>query len=180
MKLQSDKYKSGQKAVTRKEYEKLIEVIDNYEDELLIKLAISTGIRREDLCNIKIDNINLEDGILIFYEAKRDRERTIYLSSSIMILLCKFLKTIPKRKKLFGFVGRTAYRHLNYWCRIAGIPERPFHSLRATCVKFCQAAGWTPEQVSELTGDSIRTIQEHYSTPSSGEMREVTNQKSIF
>lgn len=180
MRLKSDSYRSGQKALTPQEYHKLLEVIDNIEDELLIKMAVATGLRREDLCNIKIANINLIEGTLTFYEAKRDRVRTVFLPDSLMMLIRKFIKTIPKRKNLFRFVGRTAYRHLNYWCRIAGIPERPFHALRATCVKFCQKAGWTPEQVSELTGDSIKVIQEHYATPSVGEMKQVTNQKPII
>jgi len=33
--------------------------------------------------------------------------------------------------------------------------------------------GWTIEQTMELTGDSFRTVQEHYLTPSIDEMKEV-------
>ncbi|MCJ7761344.1 site-specific integrase [Candidatus Bathyarchaeota archaeon] len=180
MRLKSDKYRSGEKALTKKDYEKLLEVIDNIEDELLIKLAIATGIRREDLVHIRIANISLEDQTLTYHEQKKDRERTISITSDIVLLIKKFLKTISKRQLLFSFSGRTAYRHLNTFCVLAGIPERPFHALRATCVKFCQSAGWTPEQVSSLTGDSIRTIEQHYSVPSFDEMREVTSAKPII
>ena len=180
MKLQSSKYKSGEKALSRKEYEKLISVIDNIEDELLIKMAVSTGIRREDLCNIKVSNINLNDGVLTFHEAKKNTDRPIYLNSDVVILIKKFLNTQEKREYLFSFTGRTAYRHLNHWCRVADIPERPFHALRATCVKFCQMVGWQPEQVSKLTGDTIRVIQEHYATPSDGDMKEAVRGKPII
>lgn len=180
MKLKSDRYRTGQKALTLKEYEKLIEVIDNVQDELLIKLAITTGIRRADICAIKINNINLEHETLTYYEKKKRRWRTIYLEPSIILLIKKHLKTIEKRENLFSFTGRTAYRHLNNFCRIAGIPERPFHALRATCVKFCQRKGWAPEQVSELTGDSIPVIQKHYTTPSDMEMRELIREKPIL
>ncbi len=179
-KLQSDKYKSGEKALTHKEYEKLIEVVDNLEDELLIKMAIFTGLRREDLCNVLIKNIDLENKLLTFHESKKNKDPTIHLQDSLIILTKKFLKTIPTRTKLFSFVGRTAYRHFNYWCRIAGIYERPFHALRATCVKFSHDAGWNDEQIQALTGDSLRVIQEHYRTPSTDEMRDVTNNKPII
>lgn len=179
MKLNSDKYRSGEKALSRREYEKLISVIDNTEDELLIKLAVSTGIRREDLCAIKLSNINLEDGTLTFHESKKSLDRTIYLSPDIVLLIKKFVGK-QKREKLFRFTGRTAYRHFNAWCVVAGIPERPFHSLRATCVKFCQGAGWKPEEVAKLLGDSIRVVQEHYATPSEGDMRDAIVNRSVI
>lgn len=180
MKLQSSKYKSGEKALSKKEYNKLIAAIDNIEDELLVKMAITTGLRREDLCNVKVSNINLSDGILTFHEQKKGLDRPIYLNPDIVQLITKFLKTQEKRSKLFSFSGRTAYRHLNKWCCVAGIPERPFHALRATCVKFCQQAGWSATEVSKLTGDSIRVIQEHYSTPSDGEMKAAITEKRII
>lgn len=180
MRLNSEKYKSGEKSLSKKEYEKLISVIDNIQDELLIKLAITTGIRREDLCSLKIGNINLEEGTLTFHESKKNLDRSIYLAPEIVLLIKKFLKTQPKREKLFSFTGRTAYSHLNHWCVIAGIPERPFHALRATCVKFCQAAGWSASEVSSLTGDTIRVIQEHYATPTDGDMREAIRTKVIL
>lgn len=181
MKLKSEKYTSGQKALTQKEYAKLIETIDNLEDELLIKFAITTGLRREDLCNIQISNIDLVERTLTYHESKKHRDRTIHLSESIILLIKKYYKTIPQpQKKLFKFTGRTAYNHLNYWCKIAGIDERPFHALRATCVKFCQRAGWSAEQVSQLTGDTIAVIQQHYATPTNDEMRNVINNKQII
>lgn len=179
MKLHSGQYKSGEKALSKKEYSKLMEVIDNLEDELLIKMAITTGLRREDLCNVKLNNIRLDEGTLTFHESKKNRDRTIYLNPDVILLIKKFVGK-QDREYLFRFTGRTAYRHLNNWCVVAGIPERPFHALRATCVKFCQAAGWKPEEVSKLTGDSIRVIQEHYATPSEGEMKEAIQKKPVI
>ena len=179
-KLESDKYRSGQKALTHKELDKLMEVIDNIEDELLIILAVTTGLRREDLCSVKTKNIDLQEGTLTFHESKKNKDRTIYLSPKAVTLISKFLKTQEKRDNLFSFCGRTAYRHFNYWCRIAKIPERPFHALRATCTKFCHDAGWTDPQISDLTGDSIRVIQQHYMTPSRGEMKQAAQEKPII
>lgn len=180
MKLNSDKYRSGEKALTRKEYEKLIGCIDNLQDELLIKLAVSTGLRREDICQVQIGNIDFDNSLLTFREHKKRKDRSIHISPDVLMLIKKYIKTQDKREKLFSFTGRTAYNRLNHWCRIAGIPERPFHALRATCIKFSQVAGWSPEQVSKLTGDTLRVIQEHYLTPSDGEMADVVRTKPII
>ena len=172
--------KSGEQALTKSEWEKLKAVINSFEDELLIKMAVTTGIRREDIVNIKIDNISPTDATLTFHESKKNRDRTIPLNPEVIQLIKKYLKTIPKREKLFDFTGRTAWNKLNKLCGLAGIPPRPFHALRATCVKFCQAAGWAPSQVSKLTGDSLRVIEEHYACPSDTEMKEATEKKLII
>ena len=57
--------------------------------------------------------------------------------------------------------------------RKANIPTRPFHALRATCIKLHQAAGLTPEQTQRIVNDSLRVIQQHYTTPSDEEMKTV-------
>lgn len=195
MKLKSDRYTTGQKALTHKEFDKLTEVISDLQDELLVKMGVALAIRREDMCiptkkktskkydprrGIKINNIDLDNHILIFYESKKGKSRPINLPDSIVVLIKKYLKTIPKRENLFSYTGRTAYRRFNHWCMIAQIAERPFHALRATCIKFCRDAGWTDEQVSALTGDSIGVIQQHYRTPTAQEMADVTHQKPII
>ena len=178
--VKKDRYKTGENALTKNEYDKLIGVIDNLEDETLIKLAVSTGIRREDICNIKVADIN--EKTISFYESKKRRIWTIHISNEMELLIKKLLNTRGKNKTedLLTYTGRTAYRRLQLYCDNAGIPRRPFHALRATCVKFCQAAGWTPEQVSRLTGDTISVIQEHYATPSTSEMAEVAESKPII
>jgi integrase len=184
MKLYSDRYKTGEKALTREEYNKLMKVITDLQDELMIRLGIATGMRREDLCSIECDNVNLKDKILQFYESKKDRKRNVDIPDEIIALIQKFYNTfdkneLKKRKYLFDYVGRTAYRHFNHWCVVAEIPERPIHALRATCIKFAHEAGWSDEAIAKLTGDRIATIQEHYMTPSVDEMRQLTHNKAF-
>jgi integrase/recombinase XerD len=174
-------YRTGQKAFTRKEFEKLMSKVGVLEDEVLLLLTVNTGMRRRDITSVEIGNIDLNNRNITYYEHKKRRTRTIFIGSEMARKIEIYLNTLPKKQKLlFRFRDRTAYNRLNKYCRLAGIPERPFHALRATCIKFCQQAGWTPEEVAELTGDTIRVIQEHYSTPSMMEMREVTERKPVW
>jgi integrase/recombinase XerD len=173
-------YRTGQKAFTKKEFEKVLSKVGVLEDEILILLGVNTGMRRRDITSIEVKNIDLKNQSVIYYEHKKRRTRTIFISSEMTRKLEIYLNTLPKKQeRLFGFRDRTAYNRLNRYCRLAGIPERPFHALRATCIKFCQQAGWTLAEVAELTGDSIRTIQEHYETPSIEEMKETSETKRI-
>lgn len=177
----SEKYTVGKDALTPKEYNELCDACSSIEDEALLKFTISTGLRREDVVAVEWQNVNLQNGTIIFSEKKKGgRIRSIHIGEKLRVLLIKYSKTCKHNQKyMFDFCGRTAYNKLQHLCDVAGIRRRPFHALRATCVKRCQAAGWTPEQVCELTGDSLRVIQEHYATPSSSEMQEVARVREI-
>jgi hypothetical protein len=41
MKLQSDRYTTGEKALTREEYDTLVKVITDLQDELMIRLGVA-------------------------------------------------------------------------------------------------------------------------------------------
>lgn len=205
MNYQRERYTTGEKSLTKNEWDKLIGVVDNLEDEVLFKLTVTCGFRREDIChgavkkykdkiqlpvitgikikNIELDNLSDSDNNKITYtEHKKNRDRTIHISKNNALLIRKLINSRGKNQSpyLITYSGATAYRKLQKYCDKAGIPRRPFHALRATCIKFCQGAGWTPEQVSRLTGDTIAVIQEHYSTPSDSEMAEVVLNKTII
>lgn len=187
------RYTTGEKALSETEWKKLQEVIDNLEDEVLFKLAISAGIRREDIghspkknTGIRISDITeLPNGTgkLKFTEHKKNRIHEVPLSKEMMRLIRLLVNSRDKANKspfLITYSGRTCHRRLQEYCDKAQIPRRPFHALRATCIKFCQRAGWRVEEVAKLTGDTIAVIQEHYSTPSEGEMQEAIEQKAII
>jgi len=183
MRTQNGKpYKTGEFALTPTEYERILSVCGSIEDEVLIKFAVATGLRRADIVRVLLLNVNTENGLCIYSEKKKgDRIRSIYVGPLLRQLLIKYIRTLPKdQKRLFGFSERTAYNKLQRLCVLAGIPARPFHSLRATCIKRCQKAGWTLEQVADLTGDTIRVIQEHYSVPSGSEMSELAQVREII
>lgn len=182
MKTQSGNYTIGQDALTPMEYEKVCDACNSIEDEALIKFTVATGMRREDVVNVLLQNVDLQNGLVTYTEKKKgNRIRTIHIGTKLCTLLLKYIKTVPKdQKKLFDFCGKTAYNKLQDLCDRAVIRRRPFHSLRATCVKRCQMAKWTPEQVCALTGDTLRVIQEHYATPGQSEMDEVAKQKEFI
>ena len=197
----NDRYTTGEDALSPKEWDKLIGVVDNLEDEVMLKMTVTKGFRREDIghgtiqrqrknekvkktTGIKIENIhmNKDDKKLLYYESKKDRHREVPLNDTDITLIKKLINSRGKHQHeyLITYSGRTAYRKLQEYCDKAGIRRRPFHALRATCIKFCKAAGWSDEQVARLTGDTISVIQEHYATPSTSEMAEVAESKPII
>jgi len=176
------------KALGPTDYKRLLRACNTIEDELMIRLAVSLGLRRKDLSRIKINNIDFDHRRLTYYEHKKRRDRTVPLSPALLQLLRKFINTIDKKERegyLFSW-GKsehgdlTAWRRLQKLCDLSGIDRRPFHSLRGTCVKFKQKEGWSPAQVAALIGDEIETVQKHYETPSAADLAELMSKEEEF
>jgi len=187
MKTEMEKYHSGEKALTIHQVQTLFQHITNLQDLALLKLTIAAGLRRSDIIGVKKADINFSNSTVTFYEHKKSRTRTVPLPPDCIITLRRW-DHVNKSKWLFpskyeanGCISsRTAYNILRKYTKAAGIPDVPFHALRATCVKLCQKKGWTIEQTAKLIGDRVTTVQKHYSVPSDEELREVAQEKAIL
>jgi integrase len=74
--------------------------------------------------------------------------------------------------------SKTAYNIFNTLCKSVGVKTPiPIHAMRSTCIKLKQEEGWTIEQVAALIGDTVETVQEHYTTPSAGQLAQLMKEK---
>ncbi len=182
-------YKTGRDALTEDEVQLILKHTTSYQDEFLLRLAIATGIRREDLVRIQLHDVDADRGTIGFWESKKRRAWRVNIGPDLAGLMRKHVNGLPSGSRFLfpsrqrgtdHISGKTAWNILDRALKASGLKARPFHALRATCIKLAQKRGWKPEQVSELTGDTIRTIQTHYSTPSHDEMSEVARVKAIL
>jgi len=188
-----DQYKSGQHALTAKNVKDLLLSFSNIQDKALIALTISTGLRREDLVNIKRNDYDASKGQVTYYEHKKKRTRSVYIPSPETIqLLNMHLASCRKSDWLFPspkvtgkfknahISSRHCYDIFNEHLDAVGLPRRPFHSLRATCYKLCQERGWTQRKAAEMLGDSLYVAEQHYNAPSVQEMQDLAKEKPLF
>jgi integrase len=89
-------------------------------------------------------------------------------------------EVVGREKFLCEYLSsKTAYNIFNALCKRAGVATPiPIHAMRSTCIKLKQEEGWTIEQVAALIGDKVSTVQEHYSTPSGGELAVLMKEKA--
>ena len=184
-------YRTGELALTEEEVERVLQNTKTTRDYVLIRLAVATGLRRGDIVRLSWDNINLDERSITFYEQKKRKTRTVYISEVMSQELRRWRAQNPKERYVFpgrseekygrGHVSsRQAYNILQEALKRSGLDERPFHALRATCAKLCQRRGWSVEEAAEHLGDSVRVLQEHYITPSRSEMRERAEEKRLL
>lgn len=186
--IQKKTYKSGEHALTLKQVKVLLHSFDRISDKAVISLAISTGMRREDIAKIKRADYNPPE--ITYYESKKARTRTITIPSQECIQSINMhLNSCRSSKWLFPssygktdnhISGRQLYNILNKTLTKLKINNRPFHSLRATCYKLCESAGWGPRKAAALLGDTLQVAEEHYNAPSTEEMRELAIEKPII
>jgi integrase len=163
---------SGERALTRAEYEKCLLACSTQEDRVMLLIGVELGLRRRDIANIKLANIDLNEMKMSYYEHKKQRIRTVPMSPRLSQEIKILMNTIPKKRKtLFSYTSdRTVWNRLNKIFDQVGIENRGVHSLRGTCVKLRQQEGWTAEQTAKLIGDTVETVLNHYSTPSDDEL----------
>lgn len=189
----------GSLALTPTETELLLSKVDNSRDAALLSLAVSTGIRREDLVAIRLADVDPEKGEVTFHESKKRRSRTVPVDGGGLRALRQYVHGVPRTQEwLFpgghrnrpGSVpkegatkhlsGFAAWLVLQKWLDAAGLKRRPFHALRSTCYKLAKAKGWTPEEAAALLGDTVRVAMEVYGVSTPGELREAARDRPIL
>lgn len=174
----------GERSLTEDEYELIIDGCTNLQDKTLIQLAVTLGIRRDDICRLRIEDIDLVNRNLIYLEKKKkNRIRKVPMTASLTNTLIMYIKTLPKNstylfpariKSSTGHIsGKTAWNILDRLLKQTNLEPRAFHTLRSSCIKIKQKNGWNVESVAKLLGDTVQTVQNHYSVPSDGELKEL-------
>ena len=67
----SKKYKSGEKALSPDEYERMLAACRTLEDRVMILFQVTLGLRRSDLAEIKIANIDIANNLVTYVEKKK-------------------------------------------------------------------------------------------------------------
>ena len=65
----------------------------------IVNLFLSTGIRRDELCNIKLEDVNTDDNSILIRKGKGDKQRVVYYNDKMKAILCEYISTYRKLQK---------------------------------------------------------------------------------
>lgn len=117
---------------------------DGFRNLAIISLFFNTGIRREELTNIKLKDVNLSDSSIVIH-GKGNKERTVYFNGTVRAILSEFIashrnnfKTAEKSEFLFvstraeKMCPSTVNKIVNEFYQKANIKEKGYtvHSTR--------------------------------------------------
>ena len=161
---------------------------DNFEgirDRLIIELFYATGIRRSELINLKMSNVDLQ-GFTIKVVGKRNKERIIPMLKNTATLLGDYFEKRENLKEKvseeYVFLTKTGnkiyetlvYRIINgYFSEVSSKIKKSPHILRHTFATHMLTKGADLNSVKELLGHSSLASTQVYTHNSIAELKKV-------
>ncbi|MCX8058723.1 MAG: tyrosine recombinase [Spirochaetes bacterium] len=147
-------------------------LLNEIRDKALFEFMYSTGVRVSEVCELKIDNINIEESFCIIF-GKGKKERIIPFGDKAKKDLQEYIQNIRpilnKKNKSYLFLSRngdklsriTIWKNLKKYGKISGLKKNLYpHILRHTFATHLISNGADIRFVQELLGhESILTTQ---------------------
>jgi len=154
------------------------QTIIGYRDRVILEILYSTGIRKGELENLKLQDVDLKDGFLRINQGKNKKDRVVPLgkiaSSMLQNYIVSIRSEIPKGKHKgketpYLFINQranklhhnTVWNIVTHYARRAGIRKKVTpHSFRHTCATHMVRHGAHIRHLQEMLGHkNIETTQ---------------------
>jgi integrase len=151
----------------RKRLLKACEESSNQNLYLIVLLAISTGMRQQEILGMKWQNLDLERQCIFLHDTKNGERRQIPLTGPAYTLLRDRAATTTNKQGLI-FQGTEPDTQVNIrttWLSAiaaANIEDFLFHDLRHTAASYLAMNGATPSELSEILGHKTFQMIKRY------------------
>ena len=141
----------------------------------VIRLALNTGMRRDEVLFLKWEWVNLQEGFITLphTHSKSKKSRRVPVNPVVRQILME--ASMGSGRPVEGTIFRISptehgartwlQREFKQACRMAGIDDMRFHDLRHTAATRLVEAGIPLHAVAELLGHSSVRMTERYSHP---------------
>jgi integrase len=169
---------------TTADFEKLLAAISQGWLQEMVILAVLTGMRRGELCNLKWQDIDFTANVVQIHSSatfrtKHGKSRVVALNHTALLILqsrkqlspSEYVFTLIDKKIRDQHAGRLFKRAV----RAAKLPDQQlhFHSLRHTFASWLVQNGASLYQVQKLLGHSNPRITQVYAHLQPSEMHEI-------
>jgi len=152
--------------LSQKEVKQIIEITDNLKHRTFISLIYSCGLRLDELCNLKVENIDSTRMQIHIRSGKGNKDRYVMLSEKILLLLREYWKRYRPKEYLFegatpgkAISRRTVQKAFQVAVIKSGIKKRPsIHTLRHSFATHLLEKGVNLIAIQRLLGhNQIKT-----------------------
>ena len=133
--------------LTEGEVARILAAAGNSREKAMLAILAYSGIRANELCNLKVQHIDLDTGVLKVIDGKGGKDRVCYISRECCKMINEYLKEYSTNPHLFKTLVRKA--RYNTWAlrkmvktvaKKAGITKRVYphlfrHSLASNLIK---------------------------------------------
>ena len=172
------KEKQLPKVVSREKIKQMIDLTKNLKHKLIIKLLYSSGLRLQELINLKRKDIDFERGILNVRKGKGNKDRITLISESLKLDLLKYYSNnVFKTEYVFeGHNGKYTKKSVQKILDLAGkkmeIKVTP-HMLRHSFATHLLESGTDIRLIQKLLGHSDLRTTEIYTHVSNKDLSKI-------
>jgi integrase len=141
-------------------------------DVLLVETARLTGLRRMELANLSVSDIDFPNMLLVVRRGKGEKDRAIPLVPSLCVKLQAFCNGKQPRESVFGLAPATISNKISHWAAKAGCPQVHAHSLRHQFATTLARRGVGAKAIQQLLGHSNMTTTQRYVDLVASDLRE--------
>jgi site-specific recombinase XerD len=136
-------------------------------DMLLLELALNTGMRRSELANLQVKDINPD--FLVVRDAKNHKDRIIPLLPAMIKRLRNFTLNMLPEQTVFGLKATAIGDKVAQFAKKAGVKEIHTHSLRHKFATDLVERGANVTEVQQLMGhENLNTTQVYLGVADTG------------
>jgi integrase/recombinase XerD len=181
--------------LTQSEMKRLLDAPDTttalgYRDRTILEVFYSSGIRRSELLNLEVNDLDIDAELLRVNAGKGNKDRVVPLGKMAVRYLRHYLKTVRpllvKKPTDYVFLSERGNRickcmmglRLKGYAKKAGIEKNlSVHTLRATCATHClqgkkRREQMHPRHLMELLGHSSMESLNPYLSVSIADLKE--------
>jgi len=167
--------------LTREEMKKMIDATENKKHRLMIKLLYSSGLRLNELINLKVGDLEFNENIGWVRKGKGGKDRIFILSNVLIGDLQNFTKN--KTAENFVFEGRkgnlsarAVQKVISNSAKKSGIQKSVHvHTLRHSFATHLLESGEDIRKIQELLGHANLSTTQIYTHVSTAELKKVKN-----
>lgn len=155
--------------LSKEEIKRLISSTNNIKHKCIVSLLYSAGLRRCELLNLKINDIDSDRMLIHIKDSKRNKDRYTLLSSTILLdLRCYYIQYKPKNYLFEGekgkqYTGNSVGMIVKNSAKKANITKKVTpHTLRHTFATHLLESGTDLRHIQILLGHSSSKTTEIY------------------
>jgi len=169
------------KSLSEAQIERLFSIISNPTDLLLFKIIYACALRVSGLCDLRCDDVSLDD-CTITVRWNKTSGGVIPFAQSLKPLLQMHMQATAGNTHLFQSNHRKPYStralqlKFKHYARLAGLPsDVSVHCLRHSCLSHLAARGLTSSQLQAISLHRSKASLDSYVRLSAVEVREAYN-----
>ena len=144
-------------------------------DILLVETARLTGLRRAELANLKVGDLDFTNEVVLVRSGKGIRDRSVPLVPSLSAKLQTFCHGRKPSESLFGLRAVTISGKISSWAKKAGCPQIHAHSLRHQFGTELARKGVSARTIQSLLGHSDLAVTQRYLDVVGKDLRDAVN-----